>query len=271
VTESTQEIVRNVKIRAYPEQIWEAWMDTDRLTHWLVDQASGWPGIGSTLSLTWDRLLCTIDYQVAEVKPCERLLWRTRMPAGFQNLSVQFRREGPSTVVELREQAPDDAPDPDESASGSSWQLALATLKYYLENYSGHGRHSFFSIKKADFSDDQLLSYYTTATGLEAWLAERVEQFPAAGQTGPYRLVDRHGKIMSGQLLTFSRNEALFSWTEIDGFLELKCFSLGPGQQAICLRGSTYTLGAQKATDLEGQLGESLSILSGILCTAEVS
>src|SRR5476651_321468 len=126
-------------------------MDVDRLSQWLVDKASGWPGVGSTLALTWERFNCTLEYQVAEAKPCERLVWKTRMPAGFQTLTVTIRREGGQTVVELREAAPDNAPDVSQSASESSWQMALAVLKLYLEKYFGQDRHSFFSIKAADF------------------------------------------------------------------------------------------------------------------------
>lgn len=267
--ESQQAIVRSIKTRIFPEQIWDAWMDTENLSHWLVDQASGWPGVGSTLSLTWERLRCTIDYQVAEAKPCEKLVWRTKMPAGFQTLTITLRREGPITAVELREQAPEDAPSADESSSGSSWQIALAVLKLYLEKYAGCKRSSFFSIKAADFSDEQLLEYYLTPAGWMSWLASSVEKAPTLGQVGPFSLTTRWGTKMSGQVLTVTRNEALLSWDEIDGFLELKCFSLGPGQQAICLRGSTYTLGSSKSAGLEKELDTALGLLSAILRAPE--
>ena len=245
-------------------------MDSDRLSQWLVDKAAGWPGVGSTLSLTWERLRCTLDYQVAEAKACERLVWKTRMPAGFQTLTVLMRREGGHTVIELREAAPDNAPDADQSASESSWQMALAVLRLYLENYFGQDRNSFFSIKAADFDEAQLLHYYCTPEGLTHWLAHKVDQFPGPGldftaQPQPYRLQLSEGVGMSGQVLTRTRNEVALSWDQIRGYLELKCFDQGPGMQAICLRGSGYGLTAERAQAVEAMLGERLTLLSKLL------
>ena len=264
-------IVKSIRTRCYPEQVWEAWMDLDHLAQWLVDKASGWPGVGSTLSLTWERLQFTLDYQVAEAKACERLVWKTRMPAGFQTLTVTLRREGASTVVELREVAPENAPDAADSASDSAWQMALAILKHYLENYQGLKRHSFFAIKAADFEDAQLLQRYCTAEGLGSWLADSVERFPGPDEEPtdkPFSLRIGEQK-MSGKVLTRTRNEVALSWDEIQGFLELKCFSMGPGLQAVCLRGSGYNLGEKRALALEELLGERLGRLAQQLGRSE--
>ena len=265
-------ITLSVRIKSYPEQVWEAWMEVDRLAQWLVDKATGWPGVGSTLALTWERFNCTIDYQVAEAKPCEKLVWKTRMPAGFQTLTIGLRREGPLTVVELRESAPDNAPDVSESSSESSWQMSLAILKLYLENYFGQDRQGFFTIKKADFDCPTLLHYYCSAEGLSKWFAHAVEEFPdPAGDVTdqPYRLQLSENLVMTGRVLTRTRNEVCLSWSEISGYLELKCFDLGPGQQAICLRGFGYGLSESSAQAVETMLGERLSILAGLLTATE--
>ena len=264
-------IALSVRIKAYPEQVWEAWMDLDRLSQWLVDKASGWPGVGSSLALTWERLQCTIDYQVAEAKPCEKLVWKARMPAGFQTLTIGLRREGPLTVVDLREVAPDNAPDVTESSSESSWQMSLAILKLYLENYFGQNREGFFSIKRADFDNPTLLYYYSSAEGLSKWFAHAVEEFPRGESLTdlPYRLQLAENVTMSGQVLTRTRNEVTLSWNEISGYLELKCFDLGPGQQAVCLRGYGYGLTSEGAKAVEAMLSERLAILSGLLTATE--
>lgn len=264
-TAESSTITRSIRTRTYPEQVWEAWMDSDRLSQWLVDKASGWPGVGSTLSLTWERFQVTLDYQVAEAKPCEKLVWKTKLPAGFQTLTITLRREGAQTVVELKEAAPENAPDPADSSSESSWQMALAILKLYLENYFGQSRNSFFAIKAADFTNPVLLQYYCSGEGLERWFAQKAELFPDPQSDvteQPFRLQLGDGLTMNGKVLTRTRNEVALSWDEIRGFVEFKCFDQGPGMQAICIRGSGYGLSPERAKAVETMLDERLGLLA---------
>ena len=274
---------KTIKTTAYPEHVWEAWTEGDKLAAWLADKATGWPAPGSKISLTWDRFNVTLDYNITDIKTCDRLVWKTRLGNGFQTLTVNIRREGPMTVLELREADPAFSQKSDDSGSESAWQMSLAVFKLYVERYFGQSRSTFFAVSKASFTIPALMGAYATAKGLEQWLAESVEVWPdvhptdpnkrfdptafAEALTGkPYRMRLEGGMIISGHIMTVTKQEVALSWDEINGFIELKCFSMGPGNQAVCLRGSGYGLSEEQAKQLEDllkprlyQLADSLS------------
>ena len=136
------------RVAAYPEQIWEAWTDGDRLAQWFSDKASGWPAEGSKLDLTWDGFGFTAQYQIHEIKPLEKLVLKARMTGGMQTLTVGIRREGQQTVLSLAEVAPQfQKTDPEsQSDTASGWKMALAICKLYVERYFGQPRSSFFCL-----------------------------------------------------------------------------------------------------------------------------
>jgi uncharacterized protein YndB with AHSA1/START domain len=280
-----QVIKKSIRTNAYPEQVWEAWTDGDRLAQWLADKATGWPAVGSSLSLTWERFGFTVQYQIAEAKTCQRLVWKSRMGTGFQTLTVEMRREGPQTIVDLQEAAPAYGQQSDDSSSDSAWQMNMAIFKLYVERYFGQARNSFFSLVKSNFTIPALLGAYATAKGLEEWLAEAVEVWPDAHKGSeskfsaeqfsealtdkPYRLRLPGGMTMSGHIMTVTSQEVALSWDEINGFLELKCFSMGPGNQAVCFRGSGYGITAENASQLEELLKPRLVLLAESLAGSE--
>lgn len=258
---------KTIETGAYPEQIWEALTDTELLGHWMADRASGWPAVGGTLALTWDRFNLTIDYKVAEVKTCQKLVWKTPMGNGQQTITFELRRQGRSTWVDVSDAPPPFTPANPHSSADSTWQMSLAILKLYVENYFRKSRSGFMVVARAAFTFPEIVAAYASGAGLKTWLAEEIEDWPEgpALQGHPYRLRTVWGETMSGRVMTVTQHEACLSWQEIDGFLELKSFSLGPGNQMLCLRGSGYGMSPERAAEWEERLKAPLIALADFL------
>lgn len=246
-------IRKSIETTAYPEQVWEALTDTELLGHWMADSASGWPAVGGTLSLTWERFGMTIEYKVAEVKVCQQLVLKSPMGSGQQTVTFGLRRTGKTTWVDVTDAPAPFTPHNPHSSADSNWSLSMAALKLYVERYFRKPRRSFMAVAKASFTFGEIMALYASSQGLEHWLAEKFEEWPSeyplVGK--PYRLISKTGDVMSGTIMAVTEKEASLSWNEIDGFLELKTFSLGPGNQMLCLRGSGYGMDEETAALVE--------------------
>lgn len=260
-SEDSGSVQRSVETLAYPERVWDALTDTELLSHWLADKATGWMAVGGTLELFYDRFNLTVDYKVSDLRVCERLVWKSPMGNGLQTITFTLRRQGRSTWVDLKDQPPSFTPPNPHSTAGSTWQMSLAVLKLYVERYFRQPRRSFMVVARATFTFAEIVAAYSTREGLERWLADEVAEWK--GDSFKFRQAD--GTTMSGRVLTITESEALISWDEIHGFLELKSFSSGPGNQMICLRGSGYKLSAERAEELEASLKPRVIALADLL------
>lgn len=254
--EESPVVRKSIQTLAYPEQIWDALTDTSLLGHWMADSSSGWPAVGGTLSVTWERFGLTIEYKVAEVKVCQRLVLKTPMGNGQQTVTFELRRQGKTTWVDVSDAPPPFTPANPHSSADSTWAMSLAILKLYVERYFRQERRSFMVVARAGFTFPEIVAAYATAEGLGRWLAEEVLEWPLGDNPvgGRYRLLLPSGETMSGQVMAVTQHEACLSWDEINGFLELKSFSLGPGNQMLCLRGSGYGASAEQVAAIEDSL-----------------
>lgn len=251
------------RVNAYPEQIWEAWTDADRISQWFADKASGWPAVGSQLALTWDGFGFTAQYQIAESKPLEKLVLKARMTGGLQTLTIGIRREGQQTVLSLSEIAPQfQKTDPESQAdTASGWKMALSICKLYVEKYFGQPRSSFFCLGAAEFSYPEIMGAYGTSEGLAQWLATEVVEW---GQER-YQLKLEDDLTMTGRVIAITTHEICLEWEEIHGFLELKAFTTVPPRRALCLRGSGWNLAPDKAKHIQELLDRALGRLLAAL------
>ena len=267
-TAESKGVSKSIKTTAYPEMVWEAWTDMDKLAQWFVDKAKGWPAVGSTIHLTWERFGFTLDYKIAELKECKRLLLKTHIPGGAQTLSVDIRREGQFTIVDLHEGAPHFVEDDPNSSSDSAWQMSLAIMKLYLERYFGQPRNSFFCLVGASFSNEKIRQAYTDPMILRQWLLGGIEAWPDPMEPGqPIKAQLEGGPSLTGEVMTVTKHEAAYSWEEIRGYVELKSFSMGPGRQAVCVRGAGYGMDKEMATTIEDFFRPRLQRLSELLPT----
>lgn len=250
--EESPSVHKSIETGAYPEQLWDALTDTELLGHWMADKATGWPAVGGTLSVTWERFGLTIDYKVAEASVCDRLVLKSPMGNGMQTVTFTLRRQGKSTWVDVTDSPPPYTPANPHSSADSTWQMSLAVLKLYVERYFRRDRRSFMVVARASFTFPEIVAAYSTREGVAKWLASEVISWPEGDPTGqPYALVGHDGQKMSGTIMTVTQHEALWSWDEIQGFFELKSFSLGPGNQMLCLRGSGYGMSEERCGEVE--------------------
>lgn len=253
-------IRREMRTSASPHRVFEAWTEPERLSQWFADRASGWPGVGSKLTMTWDRFGFTAEYLIAEADPERRVVMKSKLPGlGTSVLEVDLARRGADTLVRVTETGPELAED---WGDESGWEMALAILKLYLEQYYGETRASFFAMLPAEFEYPQIRRLYGTLEGLRQWFATEGE---LGGVGEPYRLVLPDGRVMSGRMLALTRHEATLGWDEIRGFLELKAFPTEPGKKAVCLRGSGWGLKDEEAAALEQMCRAALVRLFGAL------
>ncbi|MBI3929056.1 MAG: SRPBCC domain-containing protein [Armatimonadetes bacterium] len=255
----SQAVRKEMRTTAGADLVWEAWTDPDRLSQWFCDQATGWPGVGGTLNMTWERFGFTVHYDVAEMEGRKRMVLKSWIPGvGTQSLELEIRRRAPYTILQLVESSPPGKIPESESGVESGWEMALAILRHYLENYYGQDRSSFFAMLPAEFTYEGLMPFFTRPEKLELWLTRpgSVTEMGSAGE--PFRCILDSGETMSGTVLAVTRHEVLLGWDEIRGFLELKSFPTGPGTRALCLRGSGYGLSADRAAQIEQSLKEAL-------------
>src|SRR5689334_15305842 len=89
-------------------------------------------------------------------------------------LEVRLEGKGGSTTVRLINSGfgEDPALDDDYQGTDSGWQVALATLKYWLEHHRQDSRVHRFDMRPAPvpFDHARVLPFFTTAAGLDRWL-----------------------------------------------------------------------------------------------------
>jgi uncharacterized protein YndB with AHSA1/START domain len=256
-----------VETSATPEQTWEAWADPEKIAQWFVDRASGEAKPGGTMTWFFDQFGYVLPFEVLEAVPGSLYVLKWDPPQGRAGiLEVRIERRGGSTVVRLIQSGfREDAKwDQEYEGTFSGWQLSLAILKRYLENYFGRSRRTILVMRPASFDYEQLLPYFLEAPKLSQWLVKR----GAIGKAGEKIQLDLGdlGKL-TGRVLAITKWEVALSWEEIGGTLELKGFSMGP-QRLVALRCMTWKLAAGETERLEGQLSAAVERLAALFPAA---
>lgn len=259
----------SMKTAADPMQVWEAWADPAKLGHWFPDRADGRAVEGAVQTWFFDRFNYAMPYEVYSSVPGEHLVYTGQMPGRARfYLEIDITREAGTTVLTLTNSGFLDKDGWDDEYEGiaSGWQMALAMLKQYVEQYFGRPRVQFFAMRPAQYEFADLLPHYRDATLLAEWLTTS----GAVGNTGDqYALALQDGGRASGEVLAVTGWEVQLSWTEIAGVLALKGFAMGPSR-AICIHGSSWSLTPEQAGDLEKGFGAALDRLAGVLEAAHL-
>lgn len=264
----TNLVTKEISLLVPPTKVYLAWTDPEHLKKWFTDEVKGWPGVGSTLTFSWKNFGFSVEYKIAELRPDEKVVFKTRLPGvGTQVLTVTLARRAPRTILTVSESGPENhKSDPYESGVDSGWQMTLGLLKLYVEEYFGKPREKFFAMLPAHFEYETLRQLYSTTSGLQQWLTVSGEAPTEVGQDFRFEL--GNGEIMSGTVMTMTHHEMLLSWKEIQGYLELKSFPTGGGNKGLCLRGATYAPNQVSATELEAKAKDTLVKLFAALSQA---
>jgi uncharacterized protein YndB with AHSA1/START domain len=272
VTERThraRQLVVQMRTRATPEQVYEAWADPEKIAHWFVDSAkvdnaSGKAEPGSIFTWAFEKFGYEIPYEVVAAEPGRRFALGGEAPkSGPFLLEVTIAREGGETVVTLVNSGFLDGSEWDQEFEGiaSGWTNALAVLKHYLENYAGRRKTSILVMQPAACELSSLLPFYTTAEGLDRWLTTSASIGGAVGAACSLRL--HGGDSLTGSILSKTRWEAALSWEELDGVLELKGFRFGGAGPVVAARLLSWSISPERAAAVERRLQEALGRLAG--------
>jgi len=247
-----------IRTKATPHEAYDAWADPQKIAHWFPDRAEGKAEPGATITWIFDKFNYRIPYEVLIALPAEKFAIRWNPSPGMNPgiLEVTISKEGDETVVRLVNSGFREGAEWNDEFEGidSGWRMSLALLKHYLDKYFNTSRNSFLVMRPAEFSFEQLVPLHRTEPGLKKWLTKSGE-YGEGGES--FSLELQEGGQASGHVLAKSNRETTLSWDEIHGVPELKAFSMGP-QKILCVRGCGWGLPAEKARELEGQMGRAV-------------
>lgn len=224
----------DIRIQAPPERVWEAWADPVRLARWFVDEARGRIGESESVTWVWEEFGLEVEHDVVAVEPGRRFELRARGPEGVRATEVVLvGQDGGTTRVRVMESG---FGDPTAEGIESGWQLALAALKTYVEEYWDRHARSVLVMDHTGAHSDAVRSMHRTEAGLARWLGSG-GPLPEAG--GPVALAHEDGLRVTGSVLRHSATETSLRWQEIDGVLELKQFP-GPEGRMVALRACSW-------------------------------
>lgn len=254
-----------IRTSATPRQVWEAWTDPQKLAHWFVDKASGVSTVGGTMTWEFERFGYVLPYEVVASVPERQFALQWNPPPGNPAgiLEIQIERESGETVVRLINSGFREGAEWDDEYEGtvSGWQMALAVLKYYLENYFGQPKSYFFAMRPASFTFDQLRPYFLESSGLAKWLTTS----GAIGKPGGRcELALRDDGKLTGRVLAVTNREVALSWEEIRGVLELKAFPMGP-KRVLSIWGCGWNLDPTRAKEIERRMEAAIGRLNAAL------
>ena len=261
-------IIRDeIRTKATPRQVWDAWTDPKKIAQWFVDKASGEAKAGGTMTWEFEKFAYVIPYEVKAADPEEYFVLQWNPPEGNPGiLEIFIEREGGETVMRLVNSGFREGDEWDAEYEGtvSGWQMSLAILKNYLENYFGQPKTQVLVIRPATFDMKNILPYFREPALLAKWLTTS----GAIGKPGePCNLVLRDDGRVTGHVLAVTRSEAAISWPEMRGTLELKAFPMGPTQKMVGIRGFFWGREAARVKEVESQMAPAVERLVAVLST----
>lgn len=218
-------IQASIRMKTTPMKAWEAWADPQKIANWFVDRAEGTATPGGTMKWFFDSFGYAMDVPIAEVEPGRSFVVSSGDQPGPDGLpylmEITIEKDGGETVMHLVNSGFSEAPDKDEKARGvhSGWQMALATMKLWLERYPMRTRRHDIVVRPARYDAGVLRDLFATPGGRSLWLEPDI----------PSR----------GEVLCDTGSEVLLAWDERDAAIGLKSFAMGP-QQMVALDYSSW-------------------------------
>ncbi|MEM7164837.1 MAG: SRPBCC domain-containing protein [Planctomycetota bacterium] len=258
-----RQVRKQIETTATPRQVWDAWTDPTKLAQWFVDDAKGSPEVGTTFEWSFDMVPHPIPYQVVEAELDKRFVLALQLPDRPRGvLEIDIESRGGKTVIRLVNSGFQDGAEWDNEYEGidSGWEMALATLRHYLENHFGHDKRAFLLLRPTPVLPDAD-RFYRDEAGLAQWLTES----GVPGSVGSdCRLVLRDGGSVTGTVLAQTAAETAIAWSEGSGVLELKGFWAG-AQAMACIRGVGWGWNAERAAEWESAFTPAVERLAAVI------
>lgn len=261
-------VKKEIRIRADLASVWSAWADPERIAQWFVDRAEGRAEAGHTMTWHFEDMDVHLPIPILEAKPDESLVIGGELPGRppfLQEVRLRTDDETGETILWLANSGFGDGAEWDDEYDGvdSGWELALATLKHWLETYPDGRRDHTLVTHPADFAYEQVMPYYTTAAGLEGWLGTDAEVEEGAPVGGRFALTLADGARLDGRVVARSKREVLLAWPGENALLALKAFCQGPAGRFAALDYSAWPT----TTNLEARRGVLTESLERLVAT----
>ena len=245
----------SVRIDTSPHRAWRAWADPQHIANWFVDRAEGVARPGEVMTWFFDTFNYRQPVPIVEAEPDKTFVIGSGDHPGPQGLpylmEITISQESGETVVHLVNSgfSHDAAFDDEFEGVVSGWDMALATMKYWLEHHGDSRRRHRIVIRPAEYSYDALRPLFRESGVRNHWLK-------------PLLTAD-------ADVLADTGREVLLAWPQREAVLGLKAFRMGP-QPVVALDFSTWSADLDMSR-LEGELEAAVTRLTDALRAARAA
>ena len=243
-----RKIEQTIRIKSTPEKVWKAWADPQDIANWFVDRAEGDGKAGQTMRWFFDTFGYVMDIPVVESEPGKIFsVAGDDGPDGMPYLmEITISKDGGDVVMNLVNSGFSEDPKKSETFEGtvSGWKSALATMKFWLENYPLRKRHHDLVVRPANWTRPALRELYATREGRARWMEP---DLPA-----------------TGEVLCDTGTEVTLSLPGRDGIIAAKAFTMGP-QYFVGLDQMVWTEAGATPEDAKARLNRALDRLVPLL------
>ena len=261
-------IKKETEVQASPEEVWRAWADPERISQWFPDRAEGEAKPGSVMKWVFDAFGFEQPVPIVGAKPGVELLIAGEIPGRPPFMQeVRIETSAGRTILRVLQSGFGDGAEWDDEYEGvdSGWEMAVATLRHWLESYGTNDRCHLFHMRPAQFEYDSLQPLFETASGLESWLATEAEVEAPLRVGDPVRMELGELGPLNGHVLARTPREVLLSWPELRAVIGLKCFSMGPGGRMLAVDFNAWPLEDSRRAPVDAFLAKAIDRLAALM------
>ncbi len=226
------ELATNVSVR----RLWRSWTDPRLVEGWYADEVTGEPKAGTYYTWRFEGFGPPQALEVKVVEPEKRLVLAA---TGYGEIEVLFSDPGRLKLTHSGLPFPDEVLDDCQSG----WQMALAALGQYVENYFEQPKQTLLVMKEAAFDFPHAHKLFADAKLFRRWFE---------GPEPPRDIIVDTGR------------EVCRRWDYLGGMLETKAFHWKDGKRYVALRALSWARGYDLGS-LRGNLEASLRNLTALL------
>ncbi len=190
------------KIGASRRALWRALALPEGIARWQADGASGAATPGGRVELTWPSLGASLQLDVVDAIPDERLVLKTG------NVRLEMALEGDGITLTHSGVQPGDHAE----GMASSWRVSLAQLGHYLDHHEGVDRDVQWFMRRVVTHPGTAHTFFTQRAALRAWLTLD-GQVPGEGERFSLKLLG--GRTITGHVLSLTPDRDIaLSWEE---------------------------------------------------------
>lgn len=261
--EHTGRVIRDeIRIEASPEDVYRAWTEPDGITGWFISRMDGRMEVGESVTWFWESTGTGMTQRIVDLDPPHKIIAAMDLPDGVSHMELTIEQDGGHSILRIVQSGFGEGPDWDDQYEGmmSGWMVALGVLKLFLERYNGRPRREILVLGDGPYEPDQIRKLQRTEGGLAKWLTE--SGAPGTEVGDPVHLVLAGGRTLTGKVLRNTPYEALWSWDEIDGVVELKAFRGAHWGSKVGVRLSSWADDESLLSTLEAPLSAAIERLT---------